>query len=60
MHHTRAYIHHLLIAKELLAEVLLYQHNQFQMQQFFQQAQLKKQVEGEEVYQTWITSLLDQ
>jgi len=60
LHHTRAYIHHLLIAKELLAEVLLYQHNQFQMQQFFQQAQLKKQVEGEEVYQTWITSLLDQ
>jgi len=27
-HHSRAYIHHLLQAKELLAEVLLYAHNQ--------------------------------
>lgn len=29
--HTRAYIHHLLKSRELLAEVLLYQHNQWQL-----------------------------
>eukprot|EP01034_Spumella_vulgaris_P042165 gene42165-52278_t len=29
-HHSRAYIHHLLIAREMLAEVLLYHHNQHQ------------------------------
>lgn len=31
LHHTRAYLHHLLRAKELLAEVLIYQHNQHQL-----------------------------
>ncbi len=29
--HSRAYIHHLLIAKEILGEVLIYHHNQFQL-----------------------------
>ena len=29
--HTRAYIHHLLNAKEMLAEILLYSHNQFHL-----------------------------
>eukprot|EP00981_Chlorochromonas_danica_P011945 scaffold4354_cov196-Ochromonas_danica.AAC.8 len=29
--HTRAYIHHLLRSRELLGEVLLYQHNQWQL-----------------------------
>lgn len=33
--HTRAYIHHLLKSKELLAEILLYQHNQYQMLKMF-------------------------
>lgn len=29
--HTRAYIHHLFNAKEMLAEILLYSHNQFHL-----------------------------
>jgi len=37
-HHTRAYIHHLLQAKELLSEVLLYGHNQMQLLELFKQA----------------------
>ncbi len=35
-HHTRSYIHHLLLCRELLAEVLLYQHNQYQLLQLLQ------------------------
>ena len=35
-HHTRAYLHHLLKAKELLADVLIYQHNQHQVMQLFE------------------------
>ena len=37
-HHSRAYIHHLLQAKELLSEVLLYGHNQAQLLEMFKQA----------------------
>jgi len=37
-HHSRAYIHHLLQAKELLSEVLLYGHNQTQLLELFKQA----------------------
>ncbi|KAJ1423902.1 tRNA-guanine(15) transglycosylase-like protein [Ochromonadaceae sp. CCMP2298] len=33
--HTRAYIHHLTLSKEMLAEVLLYHHNLHQLQQLF-------------------------
>lgn len=40
VHHTRAYIHHLLKSKELLAEVLLHAHNQHQLLILFQQARL--------------------
>ena len=35
MHHTRAYVHHLLRAKEMLGEILLYCHNQHQYVQLF-------------------------
>lgn len=35
LYHTRAYIHHLLKSKELLAEILLYHHNQYQLQELF-------------------------
>ena len=34
-HYTRAYIFHLLKAHELLGEVLLYNHNQFQLLKLF-------------------------
>lgn len=37
-HHTRAYIHHLLVAHELLGEVLLYRHNQHQVLLLFSRA----------------------
>mmetsp|Transcript_4318 Transcript_4318/g.6981 ORF Transcript_4318/g.6981 Transcript_4318/m.6981 type:complete len:83 (-) Transcript_4318:288-536(-) len=37
-HHTRAYIHHLLLSKEMLAEVLLYHHNMHQIQHLLQAA----------------------
>ena len=34
-HHTRAYLHHLLRAKEMLGEILLYCHNQHQYMLLF-------------------------
>jgi tRNA-guanine family transglycosylase len=37
-HHTRAYIHHLHICKEILAEVLLYHHNVHQVLLLFRAA----------------------
>lgn len=37
-HHTRAYIHHLLKSKELLADVLLHAHNQHQVLILFRRA----------------------
>lgn len=36
--YTRSYIHHLLLSRELLADVLLYQHNTFQLKQLFEEA----------------------
>eukprot|EP01036_Dinobryon_divergens_P028731 gene28731-37725_t len=42
MYYSRAYIHHLLQSKEMLAEVLLYNHNQYQMVELFQIAKDKK------------------
>lgn len=52
--HTRAYIHHLLKSKELLAEVLLYQHNQHQLQEFFTEvrSQVQKQTFTEWMHTT--------
>ena len=35
--HSRAYIHHLLLAKEILGEVLIYHHNQFQLLKMVQE-----------------------
>ena len=35
-HHTRAYIHHLIRAKERLGEILLYAHNQHQLIRLFE------------------------
>ena len=34
-HHTRAYIHHLIRAKEMLGEILMYRHNQHQLIRLF-------------------------
>mmetsp|Transcript_8142 Transcript_8142/g.12162 ORF Transcript_8142/g.12162 Transcript_8142/m.12162 type:complete len:446 (+) Transcript_8142:43-1380(+) len=42
-YYSRAYIHHLLIVKEILAEVLLYQHNQYRLLQLFSIARKKSQ-----------------
>ena len=39
--HTRAYIHHLLRAKELLSEVLLYNHNQAQLLEMLRRARMQ-------------------
>lgn len=39
-YHTRAYIHHLLKAKELLAEILLHAHNQKQYLELFESFRL--------------------
>lgn len=37
-HHTRAYIHHLHLSHEILAEVLLYHHNVHQLRRLFDSA----------------------
>jgi tRNA-guanine family transglycosylase len=37
-HHTRAYIHHLHLSHEILAEVLLYHHNLHQLRRLFASA----------------------
>ncbi|KAI9230749.1 MAG: tRNA-guanine(15) transglycosylase-like protein [Piptocephalis tieghemiana] len=39
-HHTRAYTHHLLQVKEMLAEVLLMAHNMYQYNRFLEQIRL--------------------
>jgi len=36
--YTRAYLHHLLRSKEMLAEILLYHHNHHQLQLLFHTA----------------------
>ena len=38
IHHTKAYIHHLLLCRELLGEVLLYHHNRHQLYEFMKEA----------------------
>jgi hypothetical protein len=44
-------------AKELLAEVLLYQHNQYQLLELFQIAREKK-AQGKDVFAEWKESIL--
>lgn len=39
--HTRSYIHHLFKSEELLGEVLLYIHNQYQVTQFMEDIRLR-------------------
>jgi queuine/archaeosine tRNA-ribosyltransferase len=43
--HTRAYVHHLLLAKEMLGDILLYCHNQHQILQMFNQIRLVKEID---------------
>ena len=53
-YYSRAYIHHLLIVKEILGEVLLYQHNQYSLLQLFITAR-KMSEEGSLL--VWLRSL---
>lgn len=50
--HTRAYVHHLLKSKELLAEILLHQHNQYQLQRVFDAVRSSPNIE-------WIASKVE-
>jgi queuine/archaeosine tRNA-ribosyltransferase len=43
--HTRAYVHHLLLAKEMLGDILLYCHNQHQILQMFNEIRLVKEID---------------
>ena len=43
--HTRAYIHHLLLAKEMLGDILLYCHNQHQILQMFNEIRAVKEID---------------
>lgn len=56
LHHSRAYVHHLLVAKELLAEVLLYQHNQFALLAAFKDIRAAAS-EGQEALGKWIEQI---
>ena len=40
--HSRAYIHHLMIAHELLAEILIYTHNQHQLCELMSHLRMSK------------------
>jgi queuine tRNA-ribosyltransferase accessory subunit len=55
-HHTRAYIHHLMVAHELLAEVLIYTHNQYQTLRLFEVIR-QRTLDGD--FDRWSTWLLD-
>ena len=55
--HTRAYIHHLLIAKEMLGDILIYCHNQHQTVQLFNEIREVK-VSGLITFQDWSARLL--
>ena len=54
--HTRAYIHHLLKCKEILADVLLYVHNQHQLLLLFQCAR-QHLAFSREAYSAWLERL---
>ena len=57
-HHTRAYIHHLIKAREILAEVLLYTHNQHQLLRLFSTGrEILHSGSGNVEYEKWIDSL---
>lgn len=43
--HTRAYIHHLLLAKEMLGDILVYCHNQHQILQMFNEIRVVKEID---------------
>ena len=51
-HHTRAYVHHLLHANEMLADILLYCHNQHQTVQLFNEIQIVRK-ESDLAFQEW-------
>lgn len=53
-HHTRAYIHHLLLSKEMLAELLLFHHNQHQLLQLFDTARSRI---GSGTFDSWSAQL---
>lgn len=57
--HTRAYIHHLLKVKELLGDILLYQHNQRQLVLLFQIIRKRSVVGGLEGWLDDIISKLN-
>lgn len=56
--YTRSYIHHLLKARELLADVLLYQHNQHQLLNFFNAARRERGTHPERSLQDWISEVV--
>ena len=43
--HTRAYVHHLLLAKEMLGDILLYCHNQHQILQMFNEIRFVTEID---------------
>ena len=54
--HSRAYVHHLLVANELLFEVLLYTHNQFQTVRLFDSARAAEAKWGGNALEAWAAS----
>lgn len=56
-YHTKAYIHHLLIAKEMLAEVLLYHHNVYQLNQMMRTAR-ERRAQGVDRFDSWLEDTL--
>jgi hypothetical protein len=62
-HHTRAYIHHLLLAKEMLGDILVYCHNQHQIVQLFNEIRCLKKTDvsdpkGDCTLDEWSASLI--
>ena len=49
--HTRAYIHHLFKSEELLAEVLLYAHNQYQVSRLMDE--IRDRVQDKNSFSKW-------
>ena len=62
--HTKAYIHHLLLANEMLADILIYCHNQHQVVQFFNKMRsLRKEDEDDKnscflKFEQWSSALI--
>ena len=62
-HHTRAYIHHLLLAKEMLGDILVYCHNQHQIVQLFNEIRCLQKADigdpgGGGAFEEWSASLI--